>query len=184
MDRPAEKPADPPPPAETPKALEEQSSFSLKRGGEDLVESLYRELVKNDPNLTELESRLDQLSDHRGDSTKAFRSYDYKNNSYYSSAREHIKNIKDSVLRGKMEQLIAASDTAYRVLTANHHALLAGIDKKALTVEDLHTMLKLTRTAVIIGQYQKGHLPGTGPLQRLLKEYERVEQETKEMAGK
>jgi len=40
-DRPAEKPADPPPSAETPKALGEQSSFSSKRGGEDLVESLY-----------------------------------------------------------------------------------------------------------------------------------------------
>jgi hypothetical protein len=80
-----------------------------------------------------------------------------------------------------MEQLIAASDTAYRVLTANHHALLAGIDEKALRVEDLHTMLKLTRTAVAIGQYQKGHLPGTGPLQRLFKEYERVEQKMGEM---
>jgi len=133
-------------------------------------------LVKSDPSLTELESRLNQLPERRGDSTKAFDSYDYKNSSYYSSAREHIKDIKDSVLRGKMERLIAASDTAYRVLTADHHALLVRIDEKALTVKDLHTMLKLTRTAVVIGQYQKGHLPGAGPLQRLFKEYEGVEQ--------
>ena len=180
--RPAEKPADPQPPVETPKALEDHSSLlSKSRGSEDLVESLYLELVKNDPRLTELESRLDQLSDHHGDSIKPFDSYDYKNNAYYSSAREHIKNMKDSALRGKMEQLIAASDTAYQALTANHHALLAGIDKKALTVEDLHTMLKLTRTANVIGQYQKGHLPGTGPLQRLLKEYERAGEKTMEM---
>ena len=128
-----------------------------------------------------MESRLDELPEHRGDSTKAFDSYDYKNNSYYSFAREHIKDIKDSVLRGKMERLIAASDTAYRVLTADHRALLTGIDEKALTVKDLHTMLKLTRTAVVIGQYQKGHLPGTGPLQRLFKEYQGVEQKLKEM---
>jgi hypothetical protein len=182
-DRPVDKPADPQPPAETPKALQDGSSMDFevkKMRGEDLVESLYQELVKSDPHLAELESWLGQLPEHYSDSIKSFASYDSKNRAYYFSAMEHIKSMKDSVLRRMMEQLISASDTAYRVLTANHHALLTSIDEKELTVEDLHTMLKLTRTAVVIGQYQKRHLPGTGPLQRLLKEYERAEQKTDE----
>lgn len=186
-DRPAENPTHPSPPAETPKALQDNSSmdFEIKKTrGTDLVESLYQELVKNDPSLTELESRLRQLSDHHSDSTERFDSYDDKSNSYYSSAREHLMKMKDSALRKKMEQLIAASDTGYRVLTADHHALLADIDKKALTVEDLHIMLKLTRTAVVIGQYQRRHLPGTASLQHLFKEYEQAEQKTEEAIGR
>jgi hypothetical protein len=179
-DRPAVKPGDPLPPAETPKVLEDRSSsfaeVKKSRGDEDLVESLYLELVKNDPRLAELESRLDQLSDEQRDSTKSFYNYEQKSNDYYSSARQHVGTIKDSALRKKMEQMIAVSDTAYRELTANHRTLLAAIDEKALTIEALHEVLKLTRTAAVIGKYQKGHLPGTGALQRLLREYERVAQ--------
>lgn len=174
------------PKAETPKALQEKSSLgdvslgSSSSRGDDLVESLYRELAKKDPALVELEAHLERLPDKRLDSTKLFNTFNEKNQEYYGSARRYTDNIKDSVLRKKMEALIAASDTAYESRTARHRRLLAGIDGKQLSMDDLHAVLKLTRTLPVMEQYQKGHLPGVGSLQHILEEYEgTVRQEEK-----
>lgn len=79
-----------------------------------------------------------------------------------------------------METLIAESDTAYKTMTARHRRLMGQIKEKKLSVDDLHTVLKLTRTLPVIEQYQKGHLPGTEALQHILEEYEgMVRQEEK-----
>ena len=49
---------------------------------------------------------------------------------------------------------------------------MAGIDGRQVSMDDLHAVLKLTRTLPVMEQYQKGHLPGVGPLQHILEEYE------------
>jgi hypothetical protein len=173
----ADKPSPSPAPPEVPKALQDNSSDidvlrKSSSGPEDLVTSLYEELVKNDAGLTELEKQLDQLPERRQDATRLFADYNEKNEHYYASAKDHIGLIKDSVLRRRMEALIEGSDTIYRHLTSGHRELLAGVREKEMSLEDLHTVLKLTRTVIVIGEYQHGHLPGKGALQHILKEYE------------
>jgi hypothetical protein len=179
------------PPA-TPKALQEEDRslledvrFASKSSRRiDLVESLYHELVKKDTALTALEERLDELPGKRSDSVRSFNTYDGKNNDYYGSAERHISEIKDSILRKKMEAMIAESDTAYKVMTARHRGLLAEVDGQRVSMDDLHEVLKLTRTLPLIQQYQKGHLPGISPLQHLREEYERLVREEARLAKK
>lgn len=167
-----------PPPAETPKALQEQSYSDLgssKRGPVDMVESLYEELAQKDAALTALEVRLKELPGSMRDSAQEYDKYNDKNHDYYGSTTGHIRVIKDSVLRKKMEAMIAESDTAYGILTAGHRRLLAGLKEKDASLDDLHEVLKLTRTLPLITKYQRDHLPGTGPLLNILKEYQRTE---------
>ena len=83
-----------------------------------------------------------------------------------------------------MEALIAESDTAYKVMTARHRGLLAELEKQQLSMDDLHEVLKLTRTLPVIQQYQKRHLPGTLSLQHLLEEYEKVVRQEERLAKK
>lgn len=161
------------PTPETPKALEKNTSDEIsisKRMPDDLVESLYKEQIDKTPALKDLEQKIDQLSQGKGDSTASFYKYDEKNQSYYNAASNHLHQVKDSLLRKKLESLIAASLTSYNTKSSRHTSLIATIDPKTSTLNDLHTMLKVVRTLPLMEQYQKDHLPSTQPIENYLRQ--------------
>jgi hypothetical protein len=157
------------PQPETPKALDEKDkSYSLvsKRGyDEDILESIYSELVDKTPELKKLEEDIDILYFSKGDSLEAFTNFDSKNDRYYNSAGIHSQGIKDSLLRQKMKNLIQASLANYNSLTAPHNNLLKSIESKEATLSDVHTALKIVRTLPVIARYQKNSLPDTKRLE-------------------
>jgi peptidoglycan hydrolase CwlO-like protein len=111
------------PEQETPKALEDKSSsfiIASKRGPDDLVESLYNELVDKTPELKKLEDKIEDINKSKNDSTELFDKYNEKNQSYYSEANRHLERITDSLLRDKMKILIANSLTKYNSLISSH----------------------------------------------------------------
>jgi hypothetical protein len=148
---------------ETPKALQEEKSFDIvsKRGYDDMIESLYKELAGKTPELKDLETKLEALSASKSDSTEQYDKYNGKNQSYYSSADNHFKQINDSTLRKKMKALISSSLTKYNSKVYLHTELLKSIDKKTMTLDDLHEMLIITTTLPLIEKYQNDNLPTT-----------------------
>lgn len=173
-----------PVPPDTPKALQKDEGpltdvkvISKSSGRGDLVDAIYQELAAKDTGLTALENVLKGLSSMRSDSTEPWNDFDQKNYQYYNSAAGHITSISDSVLRKKMEMLIAESDTAYRTLAKNHRDLLARIEKQQWTLTGLHEVLKLTRTLPVIHRYQKEQMPGTAPLKHVVETYDSVMQQ-------
>jgi hypothetical protein len=152
------------PKQETPKALEDKSSsfeIASKRGYDDLVESLYNELVTKNTALKKLEDNIADLNTSRNDTTSLFDKFSEKNQAYFNAANRHISEIKDSLLREKMSSLIAANLTKYNTSIARHNELLNMIERKQLTIADLHTMLKIVKTLPLIERYQHDNLPGT-----------------------
>ena len=85
---------------ETPKALQEEKSIDIvsKRGYDDIIESLYKELVDETPELKDLETKLDALAASKSDSTEQFDKYNGNTTSYYNYADNHLKKINDSNL--------------------------------------------------------------------------------------
>jgi hypothetical protein len=148
---------------ETPKALQEEKSFDIvsKRGYDDMIESLYKDLAGKTPELKDLETKLEALSASKSDSTEQYDKYNGKNQSYYSSADNHFKQINDSTLRKKMKALISSSLTKYNSKVYLHTELLKSIDKKTMTLDDLHEMLIITTTLPLIEKYQNDNLPTT-----------------------
>jgi len=148
---------------ETPKALQEEKSYDIvsKRGYDDMIESLYKELAGKTPELKDLETKLESLSASKSDSTEQYDKYNGKNQSYYSSADNHFKQINDSTLRKKMKALISSSLTKYNSKVYRHTELLKSIDKKTMTLDDLHEMLIITTTLPLIEKYQNDNLPTT-----------------------
>lgn len=74
-------------PIETPKSLEGKSDFSFsKRGGSNVVESLYEELVSQDEALKRLEDQINELNKSQRDSTASFSNFNQKIQSYYRIA--------------------------------------------------------------------------------------------------
>lgn len=153
---------------ETPKALEDKGSSSeiiYKRGSADLLESLYKELADKTPELKELEKQIDKLADSKSDSAELFNNYDEKNQSYYHSANKHVEQIKDTVLTERMKLLIENSLTRYNSSVSKHNDIIKSINNKSITLNDLHLILKITRTMPLIDKYQKDNLPSTKSLE-------------------
>lgn len=163
---------------ETPKALQEEKSYEIvsKRGYDDIIESLYKELADKTPELKDLETKLNALSRSKSDSTEQYNKYNGKNQSYYSSADNHLKQINDSTLRKKMKALISSSLTKYNSIVYRHTELLKSIDKKTMTLDDLHEMLIITTTLPLIEKYQNDNLPTTKPINGYLKQLDKAMQ--------
>ena len=162
---------------ETPKALEDKSSsYELvsKRGYDDLVESLYNELVTKDIDLKKLEDKIDELNKSKNDTTELFDKYDGKNQSYFSSADRHVVDIKDSLLRNKMRIIVTNQLSKYNSRIGKHNELLKIIDAKQMTISDLHNVLKIVRTLPLIDKYQKDNLTDTKSFEGYIKQQEKA----------
>jgi hypothetical protein len=162
---------------ETPKALEDKSSSYetiYKRGYNDLIESLYKELTDKTPELKELEKQIDKLTGSKSDTAELFNKYNRKNLSYYHSANNRIEQIKDSVLKERMKLLIETSLTKYNSAVSKHNDILNSIDNKNVSLNDIHLILKITRTLPLIDKYQKENLPSTSSLEGYSKQLDKT----------
>jgi hypothetical protein len=142
---------------EIPKALDnEKSSYDIvsKRGwSEDMVESLYSELSEKTLELSQLEDKIENLRKSKGDSMEIFNQYNQKNQAYFNSVNGHIEQIKDGVLKDKMKALIANNLSKYNSKISPNLDLLKAIESKNATMNDLHSVLKITRTLPLIEKY-------------------------------
>ena len=161
---------------EAPKALQKKEyDYSLsKRGKDDIVTSLYNGLVDTTESLKKLENEINAIYEGKADSLEAFLDYKNQNNDYYSSADNHINQIKDSVLKIKMAQYLKNSIARYDALKSSHEGLLNDINLKDQSLSDLHTALRVLSTIPIMERYQKDYLPSQRPLRNLDNEINRV----------
>lgn len=156
----------------TPKALEDKNAVYEKfsRRDNDLLEILYQELVDNTPELKELEHKIELLTDSQGDTTKVFDNFNRKNQAYYGTANQYIKQMNDSLLKVKMKHLVDNSLAAYNTSITPHQAIIQSIDTKHLTLRGLHKILKITKTLPLLEKYQNDHLPSTKSLEGFSKQ--------------
>lgn len=166
------------PASATPVAFQdEQKDYSLlkKRSyNDDIVEELYKELLDKNKPLSDLENGIEKLKDNSSDSAKSFTTFDNRNTSYYNSTATHISLIKDSVLKNKIKQLIDNSLSKYNSKITGHKNLLSTINSKNLTLDDLHVVLKLTKTLAMMEKYQSGEMPAVQPLEDINKAYDKI----------
>lgn len=163
---------------ETPKALQESSSsetfFSKKRYDEDMVESLYAELAEKTPELKSLEESIFRLRDQKKDSTEPFEKFDGKNTTYYHAAETHILQIKDSLLRQRINIMIDNSIENYNRRISNHKNLILTLDSKEANLQDLHQILKLVKTLAVLEKFQKENVPSTKSLEKIIVDYNKT----------
>ena len=172
--------------SETPKALEDKSSsyeIISKRGYDNLVESLYKELTDKTPELKDLESQIKKLADGKSDSAALFNKFNAKNESYYNSAIKYTGLIKDTLLKEKISLLIQNSMSSYNSSTLKYKELVKSIDNKYSSLNDLHLILKITRTLPLMEKYQKD-LPSTKSLEGYEKQLDRTIRYTDSLSKK
>jgi hypothetical protein len=156
-------------PAQIPEAMQESKTTTIisKRGYEDIVNSIYENLIQKSVELKALDEKITNLPGERSDSASAVSAYIAKNSEFYYSADQHVKSISDSLLRSKVQSIINASKKSCDSLLIPHNNLLASIDLTIKQTTDQREALKLLLSLPVIEEYQKLNLPSKKPLQEL-----------------
>lgn len=163
----------------TPKALQESGSteysiLSKRSGREDLVESLYDELVNKTPELKDIEKQIAYLDEARTDSVEVFNNFNQKNEGYYGDAERHLTQLSDSILKNKISMMISNSQSKYKTQVAGHNDLLATLNSKNIQLKDMHILLKIVKTLPLIEKYQKDNIPGKKPIEKTISEFDKT----------
>lgn len=163
--KPAEHPVD-----NLPVVLESKSvemSNLYKRNKENLIESLYQELIKQSEELQALDASIKSLGESRKKALDSFKLFNEKNDAYYESAKLNVKNIQDSIFRKKVQALVDESLKQYNLKTLPHRQLDSLLAKKSAAVNDLYILLKVVTTLPSMHEYQQSRMPGTSDLDAL-----------------
>ncbi len=172
----------------TPESLQEESkseiSFGKGRVNEDLVESLYAELLEKTPVLNELETAIENLQAQKQDSLYTFEKFDEKNKSYYNSTKGYIANIKDSLLRMKIKAIIDNSLDSYDLRIATNENLISTLGVKDKALGDLHLVLKLVKTLPMIEKYQAENKPSSKPIENVIRHFDKAIKQADTLAWK
>jgi hypothetical protein len=149
------------PKTEVPEPLEDETSgLDVKRMSRgSLMDEIYDNLAKRDPQLQKLEEQLIHFNGGLPDSLKAFNNYDSKSVGYYISANQSLATITDTVLRAQLSALIAESKLKYVDKISRFTSLKAHIDSNQIKVGDYHAVLKIVATLPIIEKYQDKNMP-------------------------
>lgn len=161
---------------EVSKALSDKDSgtgYSIKKERYDLLEQLYEELLQKDTNLKALEDEIAVVKSSKFDSLQRFHGFNGKNEAYFNSAKFQANQITDSVLKKRVQQLIADKQAAYKKKIATHLALTDTIDVNDKKIGDLHRLLKITKTLPLIEQYQNSP-PSMKSMERYIAEQNNV----------
>lgn len=128
---------------------------------ENLIESLYQELISKSEELKSIDAEIKTLNQKQQQSLDSFRLFNDKNQSYYESAKLNINNIKDSIFRKKVLALVDESLKEYNNKIAPHQQLDSLMTRKTATINDLYILLKVVTTLPAMHIFQQERLPGT-----------------------
>ena len=148
--------------SETPKVLQTETSevsslLSRERG--DLVDELYAGAVDENKDLQNFEKLLDQNADRKNELIKELQFYENKNNRFYDLANQMVASITDSILKGRMVILLAKSQAFYKFKVNETESLQKAIERKAVSISEYHTALKIISTLAIMEKYQNDNIP-------------------------
>ncbi|OSZ79090.1 hypothetical protein CAP35_12810 [Chitinophagaceae bacterium IBVUCB1] len=152
---------------QTPKALTEDYDISsFKRGKDNLVINLYDELLDKDSSLMKLKKNYNALINSEFDSLDMFNAYNRNNAGYYIDANDMASGIDDSLIKMRIKQVLAESQSRYDTTIVNrHNALIKEIERKKAKLSDLYTVFRIERTLQMMESYQKKNLPSAKPLE-------------------
>lgn len=128
---------------------------------ENLIESLYQELISKSEELKSIDAEIKSLSQKQQQALDSFRLFNDKNQSYYESAKLNINNIRDSVFRKKVLTLVTESLKEYNKKIAPQQQLDSLMTRKTAAINDLYILLKVVTTLPAMHNFQQERLPGT-----------------------
>jgi len=111
------------------------------------------------------------------DPDEKFNEYQKKSKNYYNSAIIATNTISDSLLRLKVQWMIAVNKYKYGITTSGIDSLIRQADANKISINDHHTLLKILLTLPLIERYQYYNLPDKMEFKELIRQQEKLQLE-------
>lgn len=138
---------------------------------ENVLDLLYLELKEQRPELIALEKQIEEVEQEKDKALADYKKYNSKNEHYYLTAHQHLKNIKDSLLRNSIELLLNKSQYAYDQENAAMALAVAQLENRSVRLQDNKEALKIILTMSLMEKYQKKQLPNDAEYQKITDRY-------------
>lgn len=132
-------------------------SFKSYRGNNITVDNIYSELIKDDKNLTALNSRIVKTLEETEKVLAVYNSVLNTTNSFYQDANEQTKAITDSLVKQQVEKEISASADRYDLKVKDITDHISQITKNNEKLVSTYTAFKIRKTLPEIEKYQNAH---------------------------
>ncbi|MNI01876.1 hypothetical protein D3C73_547330 [compost metagenome] len=132
-------------------------SFKSYRGNNITVNNIYSELIKDDKNLTALNSRIVKTLEETEKVLAVYKNVLNTTKSYYQDADDQTKAITDSLLKKQVEKEISASSDRYDLKVKNITDHVSQITKNNEKLVSTYTAFKIRKTLPEIEKYQNAH---------------------------
>jgi hypothetical protein len=160
-----------------PEALDNNKARSYgfsKSSPRDVVDRLFDELIENDTALQTLHERISSLKREKGDSLYTYHKFSSNNEDFYSSAKMHLNNVRDSSLRSTLKSMVNTSELKYKQKKDRFIKSESLIDTSIVQINDRLELLKMLMTIPVMERYQRDNLPSEVPFDSLLKKMQQL----------
>ena len=142
------------------------------RGYTDIVEQLYKEAMKKNNKLKELNEQIQNFPKKQQDSLDTYTDYTQINTHYYTTVMQRIGQIKDSLVRKDLQKLILGHQNAFEKNMRNHKQLIAEINHKSSQLNEELLIMKILVSEKMMRNYQNDEIPDIRAIKNLNKEYD------------
>ncbi|ASW73454.1 hypothetical protein IQ37_15420 [Chryseobacterium piperi] len=133
-------------------------SGSLKsKRGQDIIDQIYFELIKDDQNLKALDDKIENTNREAAKVISEYNKILDKSELYYRDARYHVNSISDSLLKKEITKAIENSSDQYLSKIKHVKDLIAQVNANETRMNDLYTVFKTKKTLPEIEKYQNAH---------------------------
>lgn len=160
-------------------AIKKNTRYSSREG--NLVHEIYQELIKNDKNLQDLDTRIDNIQKDAETSISEYDDIIGKSETYYNDASALLNSLNDSVTKKQIEKEIKASAEKYDVKTQTIRNLIAKIKANRTTLHDQYLVFKIRKTLPEIEKYQSAHPLKTDHLDQFINKQNKLLEELKNL---
>ncbi|WP_294298396.1 hypothetical protein [uncultured Chryseobacterium sp.] len=145
-----------------------KGSFESSRYGDNMIDKIYSELIKNDKKLSALDDKILKVHEEESKVINQYENIFIKSDDYYRDATNQINSVTDSLMKHQIENEIKLSMQKYDLKVKNIKALISRISKNRETINNLYIVFKIRKTLPEIEKYQNAHPLKTDNLEQYI----------------
>lgn len=135
-----------------------ESGLISKREYNSPIDNIFKDVIKKDSVLNNLNNEINDFNQAKIDSLRNYLLFNEESAKYYTAGTEATKDIKDSLLKKRILQLLKLSEQRYQKRTKALNESVLNIKTNDTTMQDYYTALKIAATLPVLERYQRKNL--------------------------
>ncbi|RMZ58237.1 hypothetical protein D1632_11440 [Chryseobacterium nematophagum] len=147
---------------------ESKISSSRYSKGQNMIDAIYYELIKNDENLKNLDKKILLLQRESHEVEDIYEDIQKKSSEYYADAENVAKSVNDSILKKELLKILKNSSNNNFLKEKKYRELTKQINDNRQTIYCHYSAFKIKKTLPEIEKYQNSHPLKTDSLENFV----------------